>query len=224
MSKEIEAFIRNFINDLAEGNVAVFAGAGLSRNAGYVNWSELLRDIADELGLDVDKEHDLISLAQYHVNEKRGTAGIIKKVLQEFSDKAEPTLNHKILARMPIRSYWTTNYDKLIESSLEDAYKIVDVKYTTNQLNWAKPKRDAVVYKMHGDVDHPDKAILTKQQFQEYYKSHEHFITTLSSELTSKTFLFLGLSFTDPNLDYVLSRLNIQFGEATKNHYTFFHI
>ncbi|MFR1446027.1 SIR2 family protein, partial [Acinetobacter baumannii] len=34
-------------------------------------------------------------------------------------------------------------------------------------------------------------------------------------------FLFIGFSFTDPNLDYVLSRLNIQFGENTRQHYCF---
>jgi hypothetical protein len=33
--------------------------------------------------------------------------------------------------------------------------------------------------------------------------------------------LFIGFSFTDPNLDYVLSRLNIQFGEGCRQHYCF---
>jgi hypothetical protein len=220
-NKEIEAFIRDYVNDLAENNAAIFAGAGMSKAAGYVNWPELLRDIADELSLSVDKEHDLISLAQYHVNERGGKAGIIKKILQEFSEQAEPTSNHEILARLPISTFWTTNYDKLIEASLTKAFKIVDVKYSQTQLTWAKPKRDVVVYKMHGDVEHPENAILTKQQYESYYKTHEHFITTLSSDLISKTFLFIGFSFTDPNLDYVLSRLNIQFGENNRQHYCF---
>lgn len=221
MNKEIDAFIKDFVNDLTENNVAIFAGAGLSKAAGYVNWPELLREIADELNLSVDKEHDLISLAQYHVNERGGKAGITKKILQEFSEQAEPTANHTILSRLPIGTYWTTNYDKLIENSLSSAFKIVDVKHAQTQLTWAKPKRDVVVYKMHGDVDSPENAIITKQQYETYYKSHEHFITTLSSDLISKTFLFIGFSFTDPNLDYVLSRLNIQFGENNRQHYCF---
>lgn len=220
-NKEIEAFIKDYVNDIAEGNAAVFAGAGMSKAAGYVNWPELLKDIADELNLSVDNEHDLISLAQYHVNERGGKAGIIKKILQEFSEQAEPTINHSIISKLPIHTYWTTNYDKLIESALVKELKIVDVKYTESQLTWAKPKRDVVVYKMHGDVEHPENAILTKQQYESYYKTHQHFITTLSSDLTSKTFLFIGFSFTDPNLDYVLSRLNIQFGENGRQHYCF---
>jgi hypothetical protein len=221
MNKEIESFIKDFVNDLAENNVAIFSGAGMSIPAGYVNWPELLRDIADELGLSVDIEHDLISLAQYHVNENRGKGRINKKILEEFTEQAQITENHKILARLPITTYWTTNYDTLIESALKSANKVVDVKHENKQLANTRPKRDVVVYKMHGDVDHPADAILTKEQYESYYKSHEPFITALSGDLVSKTFLFIGFSFTDPNLDYVLSRLNIQFGENSRQHYCF---
>lgn len=219
--REIEAFIKDFVKDLAENNVAVFAGAGMSKGAGYVDWPELLSDIADEIGLQVKIESDLISLAQYHVNERGGKAGIIKKILEEFSEQAEPSDNHKLLARLPISTFWTTNYDTLIEDSLKDALKVVDVKHQVKQLANTRPKRDVVVYKMHGDVHHPADAILTKEQYEFYYRTHEHFITALSGDLISKTFLFIGFSFTDPNLDYVLSRLHFQFGESNRQHYSF---
>lgn len=221
MNKEIDSFIKDLVNDLAERNVAIFAGAGMSAAAGFVNWPELLRDIADELGLSVDKEHDLISVAQYHVNENRGKAKINKKILQEFTEDAKVTENHKILARLPINTYWTTNYDTLIENALKEANKVVDVKHEIKQLANTRPKRDVVLYKMHGDVQHPADAILTKEQYESYYKTHDAFITALSGDLISKTFLFIGFSFTDPNLDYVLSRLNIQFGENSRQHYCF---
>ena len=137
------------------------------------------------------------------------------------TEEAESTENHKILARLPISTYWTTNYDTLIENALQQANKVTDVKHQIKQLANTRPKRDVVVYKMHGDVHHPADAILTKEQYESYYKTHEHFITALSGDLISKTFLFIGFSFTDPNLDYILSRLNIQFGENTRQHYCF---
>ena len=62
---EINSFIRDFVKDLSENNAAIFAGAGLSKSSGYVNWKELLTDIAEELELKIDLESDLISLAQY---------------------------------------------------------------------------------------------------------------------------------------------------------------
>ena len=220
-NRDIESFIKELVKDLAENNVAVFAGAGMSKSAGFVNWADLLRDIATELGLSVDKEHDLISLAQYHVNENRSKARINKKILEEFAQEAEATENHKILARLPVTTFWTTNYDTLIEDSLKASTKVVDIKHQVKQLANTRPKRDVVIYKMHGDVHHPADAIIAKEQYESYYKTHEPFVTTLSGDLISKTFLFIGFSFTDPNLDYVLSRLNIQFGEDSRQHYCF---
>lgn len=119
----------------------------MSKGAGYVDWFELLSDIADEIGLNVKIESDLISLAQYHSNERGGKAGIIKKILEEFSEQAESTENHKLLARLPISTFWATNYDTLIEDSLREAFKVVDVKHQVKQLANTRPKRDVVVYK-----------------------------------------------------------------------------
>lgn len=52
---------------LYSDELAIFAGAGLSINAGYYNWEKLLEKPAEKLKLDISKEkHDLISLAQFH--------------------------------------------------------------------------------------------------------------------------------------------------------------
>lgn len=123
MEKEIEAFINDFVNDLAANNAAIFAGAGMSKAAGFVDWPELLADIAKELGLEIDKETDLISLAQYHVNEKDSRAKLSKKIVEEFVEDTELTENHHIIARLPVSTYWTTNYDRLIENALREAKK-----------------------------------------------------------------------------------------------------
>ncbi|WP_248767844.1 SIR2 family protein [Pseudomonas sp. MWU12-2345] len=218
LSGEINSFIKEFVKDLSEDNAAVFAGAGMSKSAGFVDWKELLRDIADELDLKIEQEDDLISLAQYHVNKLKGAAKLSRKILEEFSEQAEPSLTHEILARLPVRTYWTTNYDTLVEDALKRAYKIPDVKHSVAQLNTTRPKRDAVVYKMHGDAHHPNDAVLYKEQYERYYRTHEAFVTALSGDLVSKTFLFIGFSFTDPNLDYVLSRLHTT---TKRNHYCF---
>lgn len=203
-----------------EDSVAIFAGAGMSKSQGYVDWKELLSDIAEELGLDINKETDLISLAQFHVNEKGSHSKLTKKIIEEFSEQAEPSETHNILSRLPIKTFWTTNYDTLIEESLKNSYKISDVKRDIDDLSNTKPKRDAIIYKMHGDVTSANKAILYKQQYEQYYKTHAAFITALSGDLVSKTFLFIGFSFTDPNLDYVLSRLYTH-DSGKRTHYCF---
>ena len=130
----------------------------------------------------------------------RNRSQLNKRLIDEFSRSAEVTENHKILARLPIGTYWTTNYDKLIEQSLELNGKIADVKYTKKQLAFTKPKREVIVYKMHGDIDHPDDAILTKDDYESYHIKMDQYISALSGDLVSKTFIFIGFSFTDPAL------------------------
>lgn len=222
-NREIELFIKDFLKEIREDNAAIFAGAGLSAAAGFVNWRELLRPIADELRLDIDRETDLVAVAQYHCNENAGNRHRLNQsIIDQLTVGATPTANHRILARLPISTYWTTNYDQLIESALRDSGKIPDVKYTTEQLATTKARRDAVVYKMHGDVEHAHDAVLIKDDYEKYHIKRGAFINALAGDLVSKTFLFLGFSFTDPNLDYVLSRVRVTFRENQRRHYCIF--
>lgn len=220
MDAVTEEFLSRFLTELREDNAAVFVGAGLSKAAGYVDWRGLLGPIASPLGLDVHKEHDLVGVAQFHLNANSGNRGELNQLLVErFADIAEPTENHKILARLPIRSFWTTNYDRLIEEALKLSGKRVDTKYTIEQLAITMRGRDAVVYKMHGDVEHADKAVLTRDDYEKYSSSHSPFVTALSGDLVERTFLFLGFSFTDPNLDYILSRIRVRFERNQRQHF-----
>jgi uncharacterized protein YggL (DUF469 family) len=53
MDMQAEQFVETFVKELEEENVAIFAGAGLSVAAGYVDWKKLLQPIARELDLDI---------------------------------------------------------------------------------------------------------------------------------------------------------------------------
>ena len=215
-----QTLIKKLVEEIENNNLAIFAGAGLSVGAGFVDWKNLLRDLADEIGLDVDKEYDLISLAQYHTNEKGGNRSEINKlILNEFSHNKTITENHEILARLPIDTYWTTNYDSLIEQSLKESGKVVDIKHNVNQLPISIRNRDAVLYKMHGDCTDSTNAVLIKDDYEKYHLNRGEFFTALRGDLLTKRFLFLGLSFSDPNIDYILSRIRSSYNENQPQHY-----
>jgi hypothetical protein len=223
---EVISFCRKFARDMAEGTVAIFAGAGMSADAGFVDWKTLLAPFAQELGLSIDRESDnLVRFAQFSLNHKLGNrAHLNEALITAFPGLAAPSKNHGILARLPIRTYWTTNYDRLIETALTDARKIADVKHIDTQLPITKPKRDAVVYKMHGDVDHPQEAVLTRDDYESYAQRHLGFVNALVGDLTGKTFLFIGFSFSDPNLDHVLSQLRLRYQTGQREHYCFVRV
>lgn len=219
----IETFIDDFVAELAQQNAAIFAGAGLSVPAGLVDWKGLLQPLADELNLDLEHEVDLVRVAQYHVNHHGSNrSDLTNVVLNGFVRRQTVvTENHKILVRLPIKTYWTTNYDSCIEDALKAGGKLPDVKYTSKQLLTTVNGRDAVVYKMHGDHQHADDAVLCKEDYETYHLKRGDFLTGLAGDLLSKMFLFIGFSFSDPNLDYVLSRMFTRYGQHQRKHYCF---
>jgi hypothetical protein len=217
-----EAFITNYVKALKEKNAVVFAGAGMSVSQGFFDWKTLLKPVADQLGLDIENEqHNLPALAQYFVDKKGGVRNDLSQIIYDEYTKANPTIsnNHKILARLPIQIYWTTNYDNLIEKSLEDEGKTPDVKKTKADLTVNKSKRDAIVYKMHGDIGTPAETVLTKHEYEDYNIERELFSNAFKSDYVARTFLFIGFSFSDPNLDFLISRIRSILGKESKTGY-----
>lgn len=215
-----EVFIKKFSKTIQEGNAAVFAGAGTSVDAGFVNWKKLVAPFATEIGLDIEKETDLIGLTQYYINYKSGNRGPVnQEIISQFSSPGAETEVMNLLTRLPITTYWTTNYDKVIENGLIKNNRRGDIKRKIDDLAVSRPDSDAVVYKMHGDVDSPDEAVISKDDYERYSDKNSLFVTALRGDLVSKTFLFVGFSFEDPNLESILGKVKILLGERTREHY-----
>lgn len=216
-----EKFIRDYVKEILQGNAAVFAGAGLSRSSGFVNWKELLQPLANDIGLNIEYEYDLTKVAQYIKNKNGNRDDINNSILSAFGTGVELNESVRILTRLPIKTYWTTNYDHLLEDGLKEAQRNPDVKIEYKQLSMTKKDTDAIVYKMHGDVDHPADAVLTKDDYVKYNKTHPFFRNFLQGDLISKSFLFVGFSFEDPNLNFVLDQIRLVMDENIHNHYCF---
>lgn len=212
-------FLREYSKSIKQGAAATFIGAGFSVGAGFVDWRSLLEEIAEDLGLNINEESDLIALAQYEYNRKKTRDRLNKKIIEEFSGLGKMSEAHRWLARLAISTVWTTNYDKLLETAYGDANKQIDVKFRVAHLAHHQPYSDVTIYKMHGDVSDPDDAVLTKDDYERYDIDKRLFTEKLRSDLSSKQFLFLGFSFTDPNIEYALSRLRALLKEKTKEHY-----
>ena len=197
MPVNLETFYGHFEKALEEGYAALFAGTDLSRPSGFVDRKELLRDIAIELGLDVDRESDI----------------------EEFTKDAKLTENHRLIAGLPIKTVWTTNYDQLLEQAYRETRKRPDVKIKQDDLAVTIHKRDVTIYKMHGDFSQPQNAVLTKEDYETYNEHRALFSEKLKGDLIEKTFLFLGFSFKDPNIDYILGRIRALLAQNQREHY-----
>lgn len=217
---QIEEFIRNYSEEVKNSRAALFIGSGLSRAAGYVDWKGILRDVAEDIKLKVEKETDLISLAEYYVNAKKNRAKIDNAIYQFFSQDFSPTKTHELLATLPINDYWTTNYDRLIEKTLLNKY----IRYSilTNDDSFRKfiNGNDVIIHKLHGDVEDPGNAVITKKDYEEFAFKHEILLAKLKGEMCSKSFLFLGYSFSDTDINHILTRIRLFYkGNPPKMHY-----
>lgn len=208
-TQEQQEFINCYSRCLKNGCASVFLGSGLSRKSGYTGWAELLKTYAKKIDLNIKKEQsDLISLAQYYVNSQHDSIELKKYICKVFAknDHKKININHLLLSSLPLQSYWTTNYDTLIEQTLECR----DLKYNKivedKDLRKNENSHPIWVYKMHGDAGNCNSIVITKQDYENYYDKYEMLIAKLKSEICTKTFLFLGYSISDPNIMHILAR------------------
>ena len=201
------------------GYLSVFAGAGLSAASGYVDWKRLLEPLCKQMRLNSDR--DLTEIAQYYKNEY-GRQGLNDIVFNEFAKIPKNNENVTWLAKLPIKEYWTTNYDDIIEQEIQKRGKVVETIINQESFKYHDPRREVVIYKMHGDKRYPDDVVLTKEDYQKYDDKRKLFTRLLSVELVRRTFIFIGFSFNDPNLERILSvAKNTLNSKSLPKHYCF---
>lgn len=87
-----DIFIDNYLQALNNGDAAIFAGAGLSVPSGCVNWKQLLNGIAAELALDIEKESDLVAIAQYHYNKSGNNRTKLNEIIRDAFQTGKSSL------------------------------------------------------------------------------------------------------------------------------------
>ncbi|MCU0475405.1 MAG: SIR2 family protein [Anaerolineae bacterium] len=222
--RAFDSFYKAYTEALTDGRAALFVGAGVSSGAGLPTWPRLLREVAQDLGLDIERETDLVSLAQFHLNREASQRNRLNQIIRDnfahTEDKGiDLTDDHRLIGQLPVETVWTTNYDDLLERAFRSQQKLCDVKITRADFSAPTRGSDVSIFKMHGDANTPENATLTKDDYERYSVRHDWFINALKGDLVSKVFLFVGFSFTDPNIDYILSRIRLSMETDTGHHY-----
>ena len=216
---ERERFLKEFPKAVADDAAAIFVGAGVSIGAGYPSWKELLQDIGEELGVRSGDVLDLAALAQWSISRSAGKTRILTVIRNEVGvDKPVP-VPLEVIARLPIRTIWTTNYDRLIERAFSAIGRPVDTISASSDLAIRARPGAARLYKMHGSVDRLDDIVISTDDYELYRNRRGAFLPLLQAHMTSFSMLFVGLSFTDPNIRHVLSLIRESFHAAPPEHF-----
>lgn len=216
----IDKSIKNELKkSLLNNKLCMYIGSGFSISCGLPDWKELMRPLAESIGLDIDKETEYMQVAQYYVNEKNRHElnEIIRDKFNLKSKITEISENHKLLTSLSLPEVWTTNYDNTLENSYNELKVDFDLKVRKEDLSYGINKK-LQIYKIHGSYSNPNECIVTQEDYEDLYEKKKYFIEALKVSLIQKQFLFMGFSFKDPDIRFILAELRR--AEINKrNHY-----
>ena len=219
----------NLIEQMAEGKVVLFAGAGMSR-PGLPGWSDLLNKMIDWArrekfpiagvkniqGLIKNKKS---TEAAQEIRQQLGDNRFLEFMHKTFRDPAlKPDERHKSVSRMKFAAILTTNFDKLIESAFPPATPWY-TQQDCPELARLNQNNSFAIVKVHGDIDRSDSLVLGLPEYRKAMFSNEHFRIFLTVLFLTKTVLFVGCSLTDPDLLLFLEELKYQLLGFLGTHY-----
>ena len=209
---------RELVVAIARGDVVLFIGAGLSRGADLPSWGELLAPLADSLKLPLARRADLLQVAQDYENEM-GRHDLVQHIVDRTDTTGkQPTPNHRRLTQLPINTWITTNFDDLLERTLQEAELPCRVVVRDQDLPYTSGGK-VTLLKLHGDRGQPDTIVITQKDYNTFFRRFPLIPTKLASLLLDKTFLFIGYSVSDPDFNQLRDKLAYDLEEHQRRAY-----
>ena len=203
-------------------NLVIFVGSGLSLKFKLPSWNTMVEHIITE---SQDKKHkSLTAILQDGVfsplevldkleNEHNSIKKYIKSKFKIID--GDFSLHKKILDLTG--QVITTNYDDAFERASD--FKI-DPSTHTSQFNLSEVNKSnkPYIFKLHGSYAEPDHCIIFSRQYKELYSSETAAKEKLKSIFIGKTILFVGFSFSDPDINLIFDDLDKGF-DNNNRHY-----
>lgn len=220
------------LQNLKDNRCILFLGSGFSTAAGYPSWPELITKLvdeaagaypqqADDLKRYATKEKDLLLVAEY-ARSRLGPQryGSILQML--LSKPVTPQPAHKAIAHTKYRALITTNYDKLIETTITLEQHWQPNSFTPESitsLGSALFKDEFFILKLHGDIGNAGSIVLTSQDYDRLMLVSPFVRSFLQAVFLTYTVLFVGYSLNDPDFQLVRKELQLIFQGTTPTHY-----
>lgn len=211
-------------------NIIPFIGSGFSKNANenYPDWSKFIDTLSEEefknknyLKEKFPGTEYLIRSADYTASsifhnqfpmkpmrDKDGRSKLKQIIYQKIKDSVgglhyDDSQSHELLLKLDkCNIYFTTNWDNLLEKIAKDKGILIKAIHDITHLKEIAQNGDKkILIKMHGCIESPENIIVSETDYFELLNNKNHPINIkFQNELFHKDFLFLGFSFTDPNI------------------------
>lgn len=210
-------------------------GAGFSKNADVVddetsapNWEELAVAMFEAL---YEKPSNEVDIQKWEIQKIRKTSGKnVLKLAEEYKSVfgrnklnkfIETNINddmyipgdlHKKLLSLKWRDVFTTNYDTLLERTIDKINVKFNYKILTNQNDLPGSTHPRII-KLHGCVDSAKHYIICEEDYRTYPIQYAPLVNTVQQAMLETQLCLIGFSGDDPNFLSWLGWLRDNMGE-----------
>lgn len=212
-------------NDIKNGTVVPFLGAGVSIPLGLPNWSGLIENCGvgldneqDEEFKDYLKDGKIFDAIRYFLDHSK-TYNLLKfkekisSYIDEKYVKENDHSKHNILDIVNLNPdfYITTNYDSALKDYTNN-HQLLLQEITNMQAFLTNPK--GKIIHLHGMDYRPETMIVSKEDYDEMYSKES--LKNLFSNILTKKLMFIGYSFDD---DYFVEMYESLIKDLKGEHY-----
>ena len=217
---------------LRKNKLIFFVGSGFSKDLGFPDWNSLLSSILKELSHDYEfcnllkANLDSGMMDALEILDKLNQKGLKSLVLNKLDKFFQLSDENKEKLRTEATKYKkmtevskkiiTTNYDQILEIANRDLQKITyHNEYRISKL----PSYENYIFKLHGCIEDPSKAILFRDEYEKLYRPDSIAIEELKKLISDNTIIFLGFSLTDDYVKYQFEYINNLYNGLKGNHF-----
>lgn len=198
--------------------VLPFIGAGASMAVTWTtgtaerrgpSWNELVDEAGRMLGVEepalLRMRGSGLQILEYFRIINGGLAKLTNWLTREMNPLDEAirdSLLHRTLAHLTeCNIFYTTNFDDFLERALRIHGRDVDV--TSTEINVSFEQSRTQVIKFHGDFNTPDQMVMSEFDYYRRMSLDAPMDLKLRADLLGRAILFIGYSFSDPNVSYL---------------------
>lgn len=201
--KTEKKYIQTIISANNDNSLAIFVGAGISKSSEtktvkLPSWNDLIEDLKAEL--EIENESDYLKIAQLYYL-AFGEFTYYKKLKEYFPEHITPSKIHKLIFDITPHVIITTNWDNLLEKTIQENAYIYDVVCSDNDL--VKSSLQNKLIKMHGDFKNHN-IVFKEDDYLKYNLLFPLIENYVKSIVSTHTVVFIGYSYNDINLKQIV--------------------
>ncbi len=209
---------QELVDDFVHGRASVFVGAGLSAGLGLLTWNELTQRLARDLGPEWRAKPALEVAQRYR--DRFGAPRLTELLIESLTTlDAAPLKSHETLVGgLHLDHIFTTNFDDILEEACRKVGRPPHVAFDSGTYGLF-PHGFFRVIKLHGHLHAPESIVLASVDYDNFMATHPAMATAIEEAFRTRTIVFIGYGFGDPDIRRILERVRTTTGAFARPHY-----